>query len=1571
MFSTSESRSSSSSARGSNTRGRGGPHRGRGSRGSRTTTYTPRDSPSTVPSSSSRGKASSRPTTSTTTTAATSSSNPSRARGRGRGRGVYRPGGFRGETTEPSAESASSNRGGTTRGRGRGGYQESRQTQDITTSTNRGKRGGFKQSRQTQEPAVERNVPPKTRGTKPYRGKPTAKPASSSSYSQFDQQPQYSQHAKPRGTGKFTSHKIPPPQSEYEPSAFSSFVQSTPYELNEENLFNLPAGFSGFGSYFSEPSPKIAESPKEKLQKEVRTSTYEKEEEEYFDEQEQEEGEYEEGEFEENEEEDEEEAEEEGEFENFNIIVDDKGDKSLVTSPVSVNKQIVENIYKKSPEKQIVEKQKEQPTQRSKEVEVAYKKLKASFLQRQPNLEQESLNQLDYSEKIREKIWSRKYPVDTKHLVGTCYKMCSDEEVNNREKERRLSVFETASRRLVDERGHEYAKAEPSLCVKAYQRAAAGTVPVASQVRPPHILRKSLDYLINEILDRDDASYHEVFLFIRDRARAVAQDLTVQHIRDERSVDLHEIIARFHIMSHHLLAEEEDFDAHQNLKLLNNYLKSLQEFYSELRMSGISCPNESEFTCYFILNRLSSDQEVMRCLKSLPNDILNSPEVNFAIKVFDAFSTNNYSRFFKLVDEATYLNACIMHIYFPTVRKSALQTMNRTLNAKTKNSFEGAIDDFPKYPISKLEHILLFDSFDECIHYCNCFGITTLDDSVLFKYTTFTEPSKIAKTKSLFIEKKVYRIKRSTLALVNFRKPPKPHETPPVPIPPEQQVQPIPSSPLRPIQPIPPSVTIPPQPSVITPPAITPHDNKITTPPISSHLIPTPPEKTLNIVIPPAEPQPPKQVTPSFPKSPKAHKFPSHPKTPTIIPPPIVQPPIAVQLPEEVVKPREQPSILFTPPPPAEPQPPIVTPPIVIPPQKTEEEINREKLRKYFDAWKQYTEQKKLLRQKRQIHIEKSHRYVKNNFDAMVLDNVAMLDSHAEEIRSHLIDQLYKRVDLGFIVFNSNVTNQYKIFSDFFWKLVLIVDDINDPLQAWTVQKLLSDSSKIHDPYEPIITLSKFKVEGNDILSDELTELDPKKKRSSLHICVKQFNTSVSFEKSTFPFKGTSSIIYALHTVTENINIDKYWAIEESRMNKHIVSFFSKMESPRIPILVLFEKENFLQHGVSEDQVQIRVHQILNKHSSSVFSHIMCQSMDISNISNNISEDNVRKLNRTFVDMLSKLANTSPQPPIVHKYSIRELLEECSQNHITELLQELAEEDRHSIPLEDFILTYNYENWNTDENAILQKELLGHLSLPIIDTTTDFYSDDNCDLEILAKNCLNYIQVLRKRRGLSPIDSFDPINVADIATDFADGNYSHATFKLFELFLKIHLDMLFDADPLYGFLFTRTRFEKIEKDIMKILKQSGNSFLEGLALADEGKSYYSAIPQDEIPKVIRLDVKPLEEPKKRAKEHTETKQETKKRKTFTYVNMEDSMKDYDKLLQAIDRQKSIYENMENGINVMEDDLIATSSTEDDWNSSISTYSNYTSESSDLKESLALLQQRINACSELISKSLKP
>lgn len=145
--------------------------------------------------------------------------------------------------------------------------------------------------------------------------------------------------------------------------------------------------------------------------------------------------------------------------------------------------------------------------------------------------------------------------------------------------------------------------------VKRFRRSAAGDdEQLPSDIRPPSVLQKTLNYLLEEVVNGPEALC-KVHKFVWDRTRAIRNDFSIQQVTkpdDVRiAIDCFERIARFHILALHQLSlpenvENNEFDAHQELEQLNKTLLSLTYYYDDNRETVIS-PNEAEFRAYMIM----------------------------------------------------------------------------------------------------------------------------------------------------------------------------------------------------------------------------------------------------------------------------------------------------------------------------------------------------------------------------------------------------------------------------------------------------------------------------------------------------------------------------------------------------------------------------------------------------------------------------------------------------------------------------------------------------------------------------------------------------------------------------------------------------------------------------------------------------------------------------------------------------------------------------------------------------------------------------------------------------------
>ena len=299
-------------------------------------------------------------------------------------------------------------------------------------------------------------------------------------------------------------------------------------------------------------------------------------------------------------------------------------------------------------------------------------------------------------------------------FVGECMMMCSEEERLDREIHRELSEFE-----ILPGTEHniapEYPLSSPDLCIAKFKRSAAGgPKPPRSKIRPPEILQQVMHHLLDNVVDSNantDLSFLSIYKFMRDRFRAVRQDLTYQRTLffEDISIEIHEQQFRFFLWAGLELCDVDDaaeFDPKQHNEAMSQCLTSLLHCYQDKGRKGQICLHEAEFQGYQILMNITDAE----ALTHVPVVLMNSPEIQFALQSYAAFHEKNYVRFFYLVQQATILQACALHRLFPMVREIAMQTIVKSFN-KTL------------LPLQELQEWLLFDDIDQTFDFCQFYGV--------------------------------------------------------------------------------------------------------------------------------------------------------------------------------------------------------------------------------------------------------------------------------------------------------------------------------------------------------------------------------------------------------------------------------------------------------------------------------------------------------------------------------------------------------------------------------------------------------------------------------------------------------------------------------------------------------------------------------------------------------------------------------------------------------------------------------------------------------------------------------
>lgn len=331
--------------------------------------------------------------------------------------------------------------------------------------------------------------------------------------------------------------------------------------------------------------------------------------------------------------------------------------------------------------------------------------------------------------------------------------MCSPREMKAREEQNILNILESDPKlSYYDPDQKRYIiKVNPDNAVKVFSRPAADTVmDDPENIRPPIVLAKTINYLLEEIVDIDtkqekqkkifrhdglDLNFENISKFVEDRFRSIRQDFTILNLKgDKNNIDGHEKIARFLILCLNETLDYDAFSGQQSLfklyvQQLNATMTSLREFYQyvEQRQTSESInnnsdnfyvsPNQAEFYSYSILLSIKETFDLVSMLNKMPDKIRDSTKIKLTLKVVRAIMGKEWISFFRILKskECDYLLSCIMSLYFKEMRSAALSELSHSFGINNRTCLY-------KTTIEKLNEIVLFEDKEECLSFLEWFG---------------------------------------------------------------------------------------------------------------------------------------------------------------------------------------------------------------------------------------------------------------------------------------------------------------------------------------------------------------------------------------------------------------------------------------------------------------------------------------------------------------------------------------------------------------------------------------------------------------------------------------------------------------------------------------------------------------------------------------------------------------------------------------------------------------------------------------------------------------------------------
>ncbi|KAK4687868.1 SAC3 family protein LENG8/THP3, partial [Tremellales sp. Uapishka_1] len=180
--------------------------------------------------------------------------------------------------------------------------------------------------------------------------------------------------------------------------------------------------------------------------------------------------------------------------------------------------------------------------------------------------------------------------------------------------------------------------------------------PSPADIRPLHILQESL------VLIKQKWKSEHKYNYALDQLKSMRQDLTVQRIKNDFTVQVYEIHAR-------IALEARDLGEY-------NQCQSMLRHLYELGIKG----HPEEFLSYRIIYLLHTRNrsDMATLLAQLTPKEKSDPGVHHALQVHASLATSNYVRFFRLFESAPNMSGYIMDHFVERERMTALTTMSKS-----------------------------------------------------------------------------------------------------------------------------------------------------------------------------------------------------------------------------------------------------------------------------------------------------------------------------------------------------------------------------------------------------------------------------------------------------------------------------------------------------------------------------------------------------------------------------------------------------------------------------------------------------------------------------------------------------------------------------------------------------------------------------------------------------------------------------------------------------------------------------------------------------------------------------